>query len=64
MGAAHERDGNPKETTARDDSHQPVQPGEHLTKTNRDPERGPESPPQEKEEQIRHITGFRVREYL
>ena len=27
------------------------------------PEKGPETPPQEKEEQVRHITGFKVGEH-
>ncbi|KAL8748076.1 MAG: hypothetical protein Q9190_000104 [Brigantiaea leucoxantha] len=61
MDAAEDQRSNSDTTkAAHDDGNQFTQPGEHSTDGSTDLEKGQETPPEEKEEQVRKITGFRA----
>lgn len=54
------QDGHTSNKNMLDDSDQYPTPSESRAHTITDPEKGQESPPREKEEQVRPITGFKV----
>ena len=60
MSKAHAPDGNPDINNMLGDSDQPATADEYRADAIADPEKGQESSPQEKEEQVRAITGFKV----
>lgn len=60
MSEAHAENGNPDIKNTLGDSDQSTTPSEHRADAIADPEKGQESPPEEKEEQVRAITGVKV----
>lgn len=60
MSVAHGQDANSDRSTILDDSDNSTRLGEHPAGADADTEKGQISPPPEKEEQVRVITGFKV----